>query len=85
MGVAQTLYYLAQITTVLGFGGGGSSAGQEKNHPLNILSLPDKRVWGCSGGETSDKHHCWRTKSHLMQEGGREEEEEWRRGTRRNK
>lgn len=33
MGVAQTRYYLAQITTVLRWGGGGGSAGQEKSIP----------------------------------------------------
>lgn len=36
-----------------------------------------------SGGETSDKHCCGRTKSHLIQRGGKEEER--RCGTRRDK
>lgn len=88
VGVGQTLYYLTQITTVLGRGVVvvlGGSLLDRKNPLLKYPFIPWEEC-GCSGGEASDKHRCGRTKSRLMQRGGREEEEEeWRRGTRRNK
>lgn len=64
VGVAQTLYYLTQITTVLGGwgvrGGGGSSAGQEKSilkisfHSLRrgcVGAAVEKRVISTAAGE----------------------------------
>lgn len=85
VGIGQSLYYLLLFDTDnYSLGKGGGSLLDRKNPLLKYPFIPWKEC-GCSGGETSDKHRCGRTKSRLMPKGGKEEDEEWWRGTRRNK